>query len=77
MRINISENEKIVYYWLTKEEKENSILKDSLAPDYKMWKDLGYKVCVFLSGTENLKKLTKELLSYNKEKIGKQTPASA
>jgi hypothetical protein len=34
---------------------------------FKDWKNKGYKVCVFISGTGNLVDLTKELLIHNKE----------
>ena len=68
----VCEEKKIAYYWLSKEEKENSKLRQSLKPEYGEWKKKGYKVCVFLSGNENIVELTKELLIHNKEVLARE-----
>lgn len=68
MILEVSEKDKIAYYWLSKEEKEDKELRDSLNPAYKDWKEKGYKVCVFLSGKGDIVELTKELLIHNYRK---------
>jgi len=70
--LEVCEEKKIAYYWLSKEEKENEELRQSLKPQYGEWKRKGYKVCVFLSGSENIVELTKELLVHNKEVLARK-----
>lgn len=66
MILEVCEQNKIAYYWLSRAGKEKA-LRESLKPDYRDWKAKGYKVCVFLSGKCNIVELTKELLVHNKE----------
>ena len=66
MTFEISEKDRIAYYWLTREDRENSQLQEALNAEYKDWKSKGYKVCTFVSGSGNLVELTKELLIHNK-----------
>ncbi len=72
MFLEVSEKDKIAYYWLSKEEKADDKLRASLQPQYKDWNKKGYAVCTFLSGTGDLVELTKELLIHNKEVIAEQ-----
>ena len=72
MEMEVSEKDRIVYYWLTNEEKEDTEFRQSLKPQYGEWSRKGYKVCVFLSGKGNLVELTKELLVHNKHVIAKR-----
>lgn len=72
MILEICEQQKIAYYWLSQEEKENKTFRESLKTDYRKWKDKGYKVCVFLSGNGDIVELTKELLVHNKEVFAKK-----
>lgn len=67
MILEVCEQNKIAYYWLSRVEKEDKALRESLKPDYRKWKAKGYKVCVFLSGKGDIVELTKELLIHNKE----------
>ena len=67
MILEVCDKNKIAYYWLSREEKEDKALRESLKPDYRNWKPKGYKVCVFLSGKGDIVELTKELLIHNKE----------
>ena len=69
MNIEVSENEKIVYYWLSKHERDDLELRKVIKPEQREWKKKGYQVCVFLSGNESLIENTKELLLHNKEVI--------
>ena len=52
--MNINEQSKIVELWLTKEEKNDPALRESLRPIYQQYKDQKYLVAVFLSGEEEL-----------------------
>lgn len=65
MFIEISEQDRIVYYWLSKEEKADEQLRESIKPEQVEWTKKGYAVCTFLSGTEDLVECTKELLIHN------------
>ncbi|MCD7764180.1 MAG: hypothetical protein LUI14_13540 [Lachnospiraceae bacterium] len=67
MYMEISEKQKTVYYWLSKEEKEDSELRCCLRSQYYEWEQKGYSVCVFLSGNSNLVETTKDLLVHNKK----------
>ena len=69
MTKEICESTRIVYYWMTREERDNN---PELKIEYRNWKKQGYKVCTFLSGRESLVDLTKDLLKHNKEVIAKQ-----
>lgn len=77
MEMEVSEKDRIVYYWLTNEEKEDIEFRQSLKPQYGEWSRKGYKVCVFLSGKGNLVELTKELLVHNKHVIAKRNVRQA
>lgn len=66
MKKEICSNGKIVYYWLSQAEKADQDLQASLREEYAQWRSMRYTVCVFTSGTEDLVKLTKELLAHNK-----------
>ena len=67
MYMEISEKQKTVYYWLSKEEKEDSKLRCCLRSRYNEWEQMGYSVCVFLSGESNLVETTKDLLVHTKK----------
>ncbi len=66
MNIQISENDKIVAFWLTNKEKADDKFRETLKPQYSEWKKKGYRVAVFISGNENLLKNTESLLLNNK-----------
>lgn len=72
MILEISEKDKIAYYWLSREEKNNADLRESLKPEYRKWKQMGYRVCVFLSGDGDLVENTKELLIHNKQVLAEK-----
>lgn len=72
MMLEISEKDRIAYYWLTREDIENSQLQETLNTEYKDWKSKGYKVCTFVSGNGNLVELTKKLLIHNKLILAKK-----
>ena len=66
MIMEVCETTRIVYYWLTRDERDSM---STLNDDYRKWKSDGYKVCTFVSGDGNLVDLTKDLLVHNKEVI--------
>lgn len=47
MRMEVREQSKIVELWLTKEEKNDPVLRESLKPIYQQYKDQKYLVAVF------------------------------
>lgn len=77
MFLEVSEKDKIAYYWLSNEEKEDEAFRESLKPDYRKWNKMGYKVCVFLSGKEDIVELTKELLIHNKQVLAEKNVKKA
>lgn len=72
MFMEVSEKDKIAYYWFSKEEKDDKALRESLRPEYRAWNQKGYKVVNFLSGTEDLVKNTTELLLHNRDVMARE-----
>lgn len=66
MEINRNEKNKTMEVWLTKAERNDQSLRDSLKPYYKEWKEKGYLPVVYLSGNEDLYENTLELLKRNR-----------
>lgn len=66
MEINVRDDSKIVEVWLTREEKQDQVLRERLKPLYREYKAQKYLVAVFLSGTEDLAEQTSALLRYNR-----------
>lgn len=57
----------IICLYLSKEERDNEELRESLKAYYKNWKDAGYQVAVLLSGDgDKLVEHVTDLLRYNK-----------
>lgn len=72
MTLEVCEKNRIAYYWLSREEKDNVDIQNGLKNEYGEWRSKGYKVCTFVSGSGNLVDLTKELLIHNKLIISKK-----
>ncbi len=72
MTLEVCEKNRIAYYWLSREEKDNVDIQNGLKNEYGEWRSKGYKVCTFVSGSGNLVDLTKELLIHNKLIIAKK-----
>ena len=68
MHMQINENSKIVELWLTRAEKEDAAVQESLKPIYQKYKEQKYLVAVFLSGEEELYPQTRDLLLYNRRR---------
>lgn len=77
MTLEVCEKNRIAYYWLSREEKDNVDIQNKLKDKYGEWRSKGYKVCTFVSGSENLVDLTKELLIHNKLIIAKKAAEEA
>ena len=77
MMLEVCEKNRIVYCWLTREEKADEDLQNELQFKYIEWKQRGYKVCTFVSGGGNLVDLTKELLVHNKQVLAKKAVKEA
>lgn len=69
MEIEVKDQQKRVYIWLTHAESQNSEVLNSLKPFYQEYKAKQYLVAVFSSGTEDLKSLTCDLLRYNRVRL--------
>lgn len=66
MHIEVRGQSKIVELWLTKKEKSDPALLESLKPIYQQYRDQKYLVAVFLSGEDDLYQQTRDLLLYNR-----------
>jgi len=65
MRITRDEEKKTISFWLTRAESENVELRDKLKPWYREFRDMGYFVVVYSSGTKDLYEGTRDLLIHN------------
>ena len=72
MRMEVKEQSKVVELWLTREEKEDRRLLDSLKPLYQQYKTQNYTVAVFCSGEEDLYLQTRDLLLYNRRRAAEK-----
>ena len=68
LQMRINESSKIVELWLTRAEKEDAAVQESLKPIYRQYKEQKYLVAVFLSGEEELYPQTRDLLLYNRRR---------
>ena len=72
MHINIREDSRTVGLWLTRAERDDPGLRESLKPLYQQYKAQKYLVAVFLSGEEELYPLTRDLLLYNRRRTAER-----
>ena len=72
LHMQINENSKIVELWLTRAEKEDAAVQESLKPIYQKYKEQKYLVAVFLSGEEELYPQTRDLLLYNRRRLAEK-----
>ena len=68
LEINIRDSNQIVEVWLTREEKQDINIRESLKPLYQEYKAKKFLVAVFESGEQNLEELTGSLLGYNRKR---------
>lgn len=69
MEINISDKTKLVAVWLSKEEKQDTILLEKLKLLYEEYTAKKYLVAVFKSGERNLADATSDLICYNRQRL--------
>ncbi len=69
MEIKLNHHQKLVEFWLTKADQEDTNLQEQLRQQYRIYKEKNYMVAQFHSGTENLYALTRELLLYNRKRV--------
>lgn len=69
MQIQINRSAGIAEIWLTKAERDDSTVKESLKPLYKKFRDDKLLPTVFLSGDREVCNQTSELLCYNRRRI--------
>ncbi len=72
MIIKRKDSAKIVEVWLTNAEKDDPEVHESLKPLYKEYKEKKYLVAVFMSGTQDLYELTRDLLIYNRRRMAER-----
>ena len=72
MRMEVKDDSKIVELWLTREEKEDAVFRESLKPLYQQYKAQNYLVAVFLSGEADLYQQTRDLLLYNQRRLAEK-----
>ncbi len=68
MEIKIDREAGIAEIWLTKAERDNKELRESLKPLYKKFRAAKLLPAVFLSGDKDLFDLTAALLKYNRRR---------
>ena len=69
MEINVRSESEIVEIWLTREEAEDTQLREQLKPLYRKYKEQGYLTVVYESGEQDLQEATSDLLCYNRKRI--------
>ena len=65
MIVRINDDKKLVFVWLKRSETNDTDVRDSLKPMYRDYKNMKYKVAVFISGTRDLTEQTICLLKNN------------
>ena len=68
MELNVREEKKMVEVWLTKTEKADLALRESLKDIYDKFKKKKYLVAVYESGEQDLYQNTLDLLKWNKRR---------
>ena len=77
MEINVDKEKKMVGIWLTKAEKNDEKLKESLKEVYKKYSEPKYLVAVFMSGEQDLYENTRDLLLYNRRRMAEKSASRA
>lgn len=68
MEMNVHDDQKMVDIWLTKTEKNDPEIHQSLQDIYKEYQKKNYLVAVFESGGQDLYQNTLDLLRYNRRR---------
>ena len=72
MLVDVDREKKIVCYYLSRKERDDTVFRESLKPEYQIWKERGYLSCVFLSGDGDLKETIEGLIRHNLEVMAKK-----
>lgn len=72
MLVDVDHEKKLVCYYLSRQERDDKVFRESLKPEYQLWKERGYLSCVFLSGDGDLKESIEELIRHNLEVMAKK-----
>ena len=62
--------------WLTKQEKQDEILRKRLETFCQQYKEKSYFVAIFASGSQDLAEETSALLRYNRKRLAEQEARS-
>ena len=65
MLVDVDHEKKLVCYYLSRQERDDKVFRESLKPEYQLWKERGYLTCVFLSGDGDLKEAIEGLIRHN------------
>lgn len=76
MKIEVSDEKKLVCVWLSHKDQNDPALQERLKPLYQEYKQKKYLVSVFFSGHEDIEELTRDLLQYNRKKIEEDSIAT-
>ena len=77
MKCEIMIEKKLVCIWLNQNESAAPEVPALLKPIYQKYKAFNYTVVVFRSGSQDLLKLSSELLRYNRRLFAEREEASA
>jgi len=69
MEKEILEKEKRVNWWLTHAEREDPKVMAALQPQFRVYKERGYLVTVYVSGREDLRESVRDLLIFNRTRL--------
>jgi len=71
MEIIVDDNKKRVEIWLTRAERDDAALRESIKPLFTKYRSMKYLVAVFSSGEQDLFSNTRDLLLHNREIVAK------
>ncbi len=77
MEININKEAGIAEIWLTKAERDDQTVRESLKPLYKKFRAEKLLPAVYLSGDDDLLDCTAALLKYNRMRVAEMEVESA
>lgn len=72
MRMEVRDQSKIVELWLTRAERNDPTVRESLKPIYEQYRNQKYLMAVFLSGEADLYQQTLDLLLYNRRRLAEK-----
>lgn len=72
MRMEVRDQSKIVELWLTRAERDDPTVRESLKPIYEQYRNQKYLMAVFLSGEADLYQQTLDLLLYNRRRLAEK-----